>query len=81
LSTPIKIHEILVITFQLDDVTNSRVGYSIWTCSKGNYFEGYVDNLSPVLEIYQRESVTTWGTRRSSNNHEKENENVIFVYH
>ena len=48
---------------------------------KGNYFEGYVDNLSPVLEIYQRESVTTWGTRRLSNNHEKENENVIFVYH
>ena len=31
---------------------------------KGNYYEGFVDNLSSVLEIHQRDTVSTWGTRR-----------------
>ena len=32
---------------------------------KGNYYEGFVDNAS-VLEIHKRQTVTTWGTRRST---------------
>ena len=33
---------------------------------KGNYYEGFVDNASSVLEIHKRQTVTTWGTRRST---------------
>ena len=32
----------------------------------GTYYEGYIDNLEPVLENYRRDTVTSWGTRRSS---------------
>ena len=40
---------------------------------KGNYYEGYIDNLSSVLEIYQRDTVSTWDTRRSTYACDKEN--------
>ena len=30
-------------------------------CS-GSYYEGYVDDLSLVLEKYQRDTISTWGT-------------------
>ena len=40
---------------------------------KGNYYEGFVDNLSSVLEIHQRDTVSTWGTRRSTYACDKEN--------
>ena len=33
---------------------------------KGNYYEGFVDDASSVLEIHKRQTVTTWGTRRST---------------
>lgn len=39
----------------------------------GSYYEGYVDDLSLVLEKYQRDTISTWGTRRSSYAHGKEN--------
>ena len=39
----------------------------------GSYYEGYVDDLSLVLEKYQRDTISTWGTRRSSYAHDKEN--------
>ena len=34
----------------------------------GTYYEEYnvIDNLEAVLEDYRRDTVTTWGTRRSS---------------
>ena len=32
----------------------------------GTYYEGYIDNLEPALEDYGRDTVTSWGTRRSS---------------
>ena len=32
----------------------------------GTYYEGYIDDLEPVLEDYRRDTVTSWGTRRSS---------------
>ena len=31
----------------------------------GTYYEGYVCDLEPVLEDYLRDTVTSWGTRRS----------------
>jgi len=34
----------------------------------GTYYEGVVKDLDDVLERYKRETVTTWGTRRSSTN-------------
>lgn len=40
---------------------------------KGNYYEGYVDDLSSVLDTYQRDTISTWGTRRSSYTCDKEN--------
>ena len=39
----------------------------------GSYYEGYVDDLSLVLEIYQRDTISVWGTRRSSYAYDKEN--------
>ena len=47
---------------------------------KGNYYEGFVDDISLVLETHKRQTVTSWGTRRSTFNKDKENaspENVI----
>ena len=32
----------------------------------GTYYEGYIDDPEPVLEDYRRDTVTSWGTRRSS---------------
>lgn len=29
---------------------------------KGNYYEGHVDDLSSVLEIYQCDTTSTWDT-------------------
>ena len=31
----------------------------------GTYYEGYVCDLEAVLEDYRRDTVTSWGTRRS----------------
>ena len=39
----------------------------------GSYYDGYVDDLSLVLEIYQHDTISTWGTRRSSYAYDKEN--------
>lgn len=33
---------------------------------RGTYYEGYVDDLDSVLESHRRDTVTSWGTRRSS---------------
>ena len=33
---------------------------------RGTYYEGYVDDLESVLEAHRRDTVTSWGTRRSS---------------
>ena len=35
---------------------------------EGLYYEGVVADLDNLLENYKRETVTTWGTRRSSTN-------------
>ena len=32
----------------------------------GTYFEGFVDDLEFILESHKRETVTTWGIRRSN---------------
>lgn len=40
---------------------------------KGNYYEGYVDDLTVVLDTYKRNTISTWGTRRSSYTCDKEN--------
>ena len=40
---------------------------------RGNYYEGYIDDLSSVLDIYQRDTISTWGTRWSSYTCDKEN--------
>ena len=32
---------------------------------KGSYFEGFVDDLD-ILEYHKRDTITTWGIRRSS---------------
>ena len=32
----------------------------------GTYYQEYIDDLDPVLEDYRRDTVTSWGTRRSS---------------
>ena len=32
----------------------------------GTYYEGYIDDFEPAFEDYRRETVTSWGTRRSS---------------
>ena len=31
----------------------------------GTYYEGYIDNIELVLEDYRRDTITSWGTRRS----------------
>ena len=33
---------------------------------RGTYYEGYVDDLESVLEAHRRDTITSWGTRRSS---------------
>ena len=33
----------------------------------GEYYEGVVSSLDDCLEAHKRETVTTWGTRTSSN--------------
>ena len=35
---------------------------------KGLYYDGTVSDLDNLLEKYRRDTVTTWGTRRSSAN-------------
>ena len=32
----------------------------------GTYYEGYIDDFDLVFEDYRRDTVTSWGTRRSS---------------
>ena len=39
----------------------------------GSSYEGYVDDLSLVLKIYQRDTISTSGTRRSNYAYDKEN--------
>ena len=34
---------------------------------KGLYYEGVVPSVDDLLETYKRQTVTTWGTRSSSN--------------
>ena len=44
---------------------------------RGTYYEGYVDDLDSVLEAHRRDTITSWGTRRSSKAQLTENkENV-----
>ena len=31
----------------------------------GTYYEGYVEDLEGTLELHRRDTVTTWGIRRS----------------
>lgn len=40
---------------------------------KGSYFEGFVDDVDATLEEFKQQTVTTWGTRRSSYVHEESN--------
>ena len=40
----------------------------------GTYFDGYVDNPEEILELHQRDTVTTWGIRRSQNKMEAHKE-------
>jgi len=54
--------------FYVDNAAISRLGYPIWFGMQGNYYEGFVDNASSVLEIHKRQTVTTWAKRKSTSN-------------
>ena len=51
----------------------------------GTYFEGYTEDLEGTLELHRRDTVTTWGIRRSqkklptSGESNKENESKSTV--
>lgn len=40
----------------------------------GTYFEGYVGDIEELLEDHKRDTITTWGIRRSNQGIDKENE-------
>ena len=60
-----------ILILSVSDVPHWASEFGL-VCS-GSYYEGYVDDLSLVLEIYQRETISTWGTRRSTYEYDKEN--------
>ena len=47
----------------------------------GLYYEGVVADLESLLESHKRETVTTWGTRRSSTNEGDLSDGVNTVIH
>jgi len=52
---------------------------------KGNYYEGCVDDFDSLFEEYKQQTVTTWGTRRSTKHQlqvqdNKENEISVSDY-
>lgn len=46
----------------------------------GTYYDGYVEDLAGTLELHRRDTVSTWGVRRSqkkiSGEENKENESA-----
>ncbi len=55
----------------------------------GTYFEGYVEDLEGTLELHRRDTVTTWGIRRSQKkapvpaeetNKENESKTIVSLY-
>ena len=50
-------------------------GWSEGLQKRGTYYEGYVDDLDSVLEAHRRDTITSWGTRRSSKAHSCRTEN------
>ena len=48
-------------------------GWSEGLQKRGTYYEGYVDDLDSILEAHCRDTITSWGTHRSSKAHRTEN--------
>ena len=48
-------------------MTTERPAWSKGLRKCGTYFDGCVDNPEEILEQHRRDTVTTWGIRRSQN--------------
>ena len=55
----------------------ARPGWSKSFQKRGTYYEGYVDDLESLLEAHRRDTVTSWGTRRSSKTQHIDNKENI----